>query len=188
MSDTKQFWEGEFGDQYTARNRVDWRARIPFWDKIIQKTGARSAMELGCNAGWNLLAMREVKKDIELSGTDVNMNALEEAAEEGLAVFPFPETISEFPHELVFSVGVLIHVAPEELIATMRRIVDASTKYVLAVEYESDQEEEIEYRGHTGKLWRRPYGKLYQEMGLTLVESGDAGEGFDKCTYWLLRK
>jgi len=70
----------------------------------------------------------------------------------------------------------------------MQKIVDQSYRYVLAVEYESEQEEEIEYRGHTGKLWRRPFGKLYEEMGLRLVGKIENAPGFDSCAAWLLEK
>jgi hypothetical protein len=45
----------------------------------------------------------------------------------------------------------------------------------------------IEYRGEKDRLWKRPYGKLYEAMGLTLVKAGPA-EGFDRCDFWLLSK
>jgi hypothetical protein len=83
--------------------------------------------------------------------------------------------------------GVLIHVAPDALEVTMRAIIDVSARYVLAIEYDSDEEEEVDYRGHKGKLWKRPFGRLYQALGLRLLSYGEAG-GFEKCTYWLLDK
>lgn len=203
MSDTVEFWKGEFGDSYTQRNRVDWRARIPFWDKIIQKTGARSVYEVGCNAGWNLSAIkshlssiRGSLPEVKVYGEDVNDKALLQAVMAGLSVnIPSSRNLEKGQYELVFTAGVLIHIAPQDLQAFMQRIVDASCDYVLAVEYECNPptliEEEVEYRGHTGKLWKRPYGKLYQDMGLTLIEKGEiTGNGFDEngVTYWLLRK
>jgi hypothetical protein len=91
-------------------------------------------------------------------------------------------------YELVFTSGVLIHVAPNDLPAFMKAIVHASADYVLAIEYAADKEEEIPYRGQHRALWKRPYGKLYEQMGLTLALQGDAGAGFDRCQFWLLRK
>jgi pseudaminic acid biosynthesis-associated methylase len=190
-TDTTDFWKGDFGDAYTKRNRVDWRARIPFWSEIIDKTGARSVYEVGCNAGWNLSAIKIASNNrfIRVSGEDVNRDALDQADSAGLVVtLADQEAIRQPPYELVFTAGVLIHIAPQDLQAFMQRIVDASCDYVLAVEYEDDTETEVEYRGHSGKLWKRPYGKLYQEMGLTLVEEGDPGTAFDRCKYWLLRR
>lgn len=188
-----EFWAGEFGNEYTARNRVDWRRRIDFWGGVLYQTGARSAYEVGCNAGWNLTAIRTAMSiawpvgwPVEVAGEDVNWEAVQQARVAGLNVdLPRPDI---FPADLIFTAGVLIHIAPDDLEATMRRIVDGSAQYVLAVEYEAETEEMVTYRGHENRLWRRDYGKLYQDMGLTLVRKWNAGEGFDDCTAWLLEK
>jgi trans-aconitate methyltransferase len=145
--------------------------------------------EVGCNVGYNLSAIRYENDHVHVYGEDVNRSALNQAESAGLNVsLADKDAIRQPPYELVFTAGVLIHIAPQDLQAFMQRIVDASCDYVLAVEYEADTETEVEYRGHSGKLWKRPYGKLYQEMGLTLVEEGDPGTAFDRCKYWLLRR
>jgi len=185
MNEQERFWSGDFGNDYLRRNQVDWTARIPFWADVIGTTGARSVHEVGCNAGWNLSAIRSPYPDVQLSGNDLNESAVAQARSAGLRAFVGREIC---PSEMIFTSGVLIHVAPEYLAETMRSIVDASYRYVLAIEYEADKEEEIEYRGHTGKLWRRPFGKLYQDMGLNLVKEWDSGPAFDRCTAWLLEK
>lgn len=186
---SKEFWAGEFGDSYTKRNRVDWRLRTLFWKHIIREIGVRSVYEIGCNCGWNLSAIKLEAPYVYVSGEDVNESALDQAYAAGLDVYPV-EAGHHATAELVFTAGVLIHIPPSELHGMMQRIIDMSCDYVLAVEYAADKEEEVEYRGHTGKLWRRPFGKLYQEMGLELVEEGKVGanQGFDDCTYFLLRK
>ena len=202
MSDTVDFWKGDFGTAYTARNRVDWRARIPFWDRLVAKYGFRSVYEVGANAGWNFSAIKHTIHgyNIVTHGCEINGAARKQAENAGLSLeeelYFGTHTGLAYNHsneyELVYTSGVLIHVPPEELGAMMGAIVKASCDYVLAIEYESDQEEEVEYRGHTGKLWRRPYGKMYQDMGLELIETGKLGgdDGFDKngVTFWLLRK
>lgn len=191
-TEQERFWMGEFGDAYTKRNRVDWRARIPFWKTMLDETGARSVSEFGCNAGWNLSAIRRCYADIVTLGIDINESAVDKARIAGLLVSNKwkDDYAGPAPAELVFTSGVLIHIPPSELESIMRKIVDISYDYILAIEYDSQsgEEEEINYRGHADRLWRRDYGKLYQSMGLDLIASGDAGPGFDKCTYWLLRK
>lgn len=187
MSDTEAFWSGEFGDSYTRRNQVNWRARIPFWDHIIKTTGARAVYEIGCNAGWNLSAIQYCASPVKVSGEDVNVSAIQQARNVGVVSVYVASTRDVPVAELVFTAGVLIHQSPDELPKMMQRIIDMSYRWVLAVEYASDHEEEVEYRGHTGRLWKRPYGKLYQAMGLTLLEEGEA-QGFDRCHYWLLEK
>lgn len=191
MSAQTEWWSGAGGDAYTQRNRVDWRARIPFWKRILDLTGARSVYEFGCNAGYNLSAIRRAYPDLECFGFDVNRAAVEEARIAGLAAYHAHE-IESFPTkgEIAFTAGVLIHVAPLDLTAFMRRVIDGSCRYVLAIEYNAPEEQEIEYRGEGGLLWRRPYGRLYQDLGLRFVAAWEPDEviGFDNCHAWLMEK
>lgn len=189
---TEDFWAGEFGNTYHGRNRVQWEARLPFWQSAIDFATPATVLEVGCGPGWNLLAIQAADKSIELHGVDINASAVEEARQAGIEAQCSPALGIAGLYEagsmdLVFTAGVLIHVAPADLEATMRQIVTVSARYVLAVEYAADVEEAVEYRGHTGKLWKRPFGVLYQAMGLTLLSEGSAG-GFDVCNYWLLEK
>lgn len=187
------WWAGSWGTEYTARNRVDWRARRSFWELIIGETGAKSILEVGCNAGWNLRALREADHTLKLRGVDLNADAIGEAVEAGFDVHRASgrDVGTVWPKEadLVFTAGCLIHVAPAELSPTMSSIIKASKRFVLAVEYAAETEEEIDYRGNAERLWKRPYGEMYQAMGLDIVLSQHLapGDGFDNCTAWLLR-
>ena len=188
---TEQAWAGAFGNAYLARNRVDWQARLPFWQSAIDFMHPANVLEVGCNAGWNLLAIHECDRSVELLGIDVNASAVEEARQNGLEVQQLGANALIGCHDagsidLVFTAGMLIHVSPQDLPATMQAIVATSGRYVLAIEYEAAEEEQVKYRENVG-LWKRPYGLLYQEMGLRLLSTGVAG-GFDDCTYWLLEK
>jgi spore coat polysaccharide biosynthesis protein SpsF len=162
---------------------------MPFWREILDLTGARSVFEVGCNAGWNLLALRTLDPTLELHGIDVNERALAEARRDGISVATW--NVVDMPYrqqfDLVFTAGVLIHVPPHALERAMTAIVDSSLSHVLAVEYAAEKEEPICYRGHDA-LWRRPFGALYEDMGLHLVGHGHAGKGFDDCQWWCLSK
>ena len=185
-------WQGEFGDAYTERNRVDWKSRIPFWASILKLSRARSVLEVGCNAGWNLRALREVDTAIKLRGIDINDRALSEARVAGLDVEHCvgADLKSTDCFDLVLSAGFLIHVPSRDLDQTLRAIIDASKKWVVAVEYDSDVEEEIIYRGNKEMLWKRPFGKLLENLNLSCVQYGilNQSDGFDNCTYWLMTK
>lgn len=192
MSATAEKWAQDWGTSYTARNRVNWRLRAPFWADVLELTGARSVYEVGCNAGWNLTALKYADYLVQCYGCEVNDTAATQAERAGFRIGRGTATecmaMMDRDFDLTFSAGVLIHVPPAELEATMRAIANASADYVLAVEYAADKEEEVEYRGQPGMLWRRPYGKLYEALGLQLVKEWDAGAGFDRCTAWLLRR
>jgi pseudaminic acid biosynthesis-associated methylase len=191
------FWSGPFGDAYTARNAgVDWQARVPFWRSILERTQARSILEVGCNIGANLKAIREAAPEPTLVawGCDVNGAALKAAAEAGFAVVEegvhyLNRQWDEGSFDLVATVGLLIHVAPQDLGEALDQIIAVSRRYVLAVEYADETEVEVNYRGHAQRLWRRPFGRLYQDRGLTMVAEGEApADAFDRCAWWLLSK
>jgi pseudaminic acid biosynthesis-associated methylase len=190
---TVEFWSGEFGDEYVDRNRVDWQKREHFWRGVMPKD-ARTVLEVGCNIGSNLKAIRSAC-DLHPVGVDVNEKALLEAAGAGFEVHRMPaadiaERLGVGSFDVVFTAGVLIHIAPEDLDRVMAAIVAASKRYVIAVEYAHPEETHVTYRGHEGKLWKRPYGQLYQALGLTLDGFGFVGhgEGFDNCAWWRLTK
>lgn len=185
-------WSGEFGDAYTRRNRVDWQARIPFWRRLLIETGARSVYELGCNAGWNLSAIRRAFPDTWCHGCDLNAQAWCEAKSAGLDVqwVGDGKELAKPAHgvDLSFTCGVLIHVPPAQLEPTMKRLIEFSNRWVMAIEYYAPVETEIEYRGQPAMLWKRPFGRLYEGLGLKLLQQWDAGAGFDNCRAWLMEK
>lgn len=193
LTDQEQFWAAEFGTEYTKRNRPAWEDRSPFWESIMQRTGAQSALEVGCNVGTNLMAIANVVPGVSLKGIDVCDSALDVARAVGHDVETMSGALAgrKWPgaFDLVFTAGMLIHVAPENLDEVAQSIIDASNSWVLAVEYasESGEEEALTYRGHADKMWKRDFGKLYQDKGLTLVSTGKA-DGFDRCVWWLLSK
>ena len=189
----EQFWMSDFGTHYTQRNRRDWRTRIPFFTDILALTKAKSILEVGCNWGLNLLAIKSIDPSIVVQGVEINQMALQEALDHGLDVFPasavevgdlWPES-----YDLTLTSGLLIHVPGVQLAKSMASIAKASRRYVLAIEYEAEEDEEIPYRGHSERLWKRPFGRMYQDLGLKLIASGNApAEAFDQCAWWLMEK
>ena len=189
---TLDFWQGSFGNDYTDRNLVPWSDRVPFWRRIVEHTRAESFLDVGCNAGWNMQALRSIDAKLAMTGVDINDHALDLAKAAGLdvekvAAWDIAEHFGTDVCDLTITSGVLIHIAPEDLQRTMKAIRDTSKRWVVAIEYDALQETEVTYRGHAGRLWKRPYGELYKVMGLALVEFGPA-VGFDDCTYWLMEK
>jgi SAM-dependent methyltransferase len=83
---TKDWWAGDGGNLYTARNRVDWQKRARFWREIVTMIAPKSVFEVGCNAGWNLSAIRLVNSEINVEGCDINASAVNQARACGLNV------------------------------------------------------------------------------------------------------
>jgi pseudaminic acid biosynthesis-associated methylase len=190
----EKFWEGDFGTAYTTRNdTTSWKARVPFWHQILELTKPHSVLEIGCNAGLNLNAIRHVDPALALYGCDINQEALRKAIWQGhnvveVSVFDLGDDPWE-RFDLAFTAGVLIHIAPADIERAMRSIIASSKRHVLAVEYADDKEVEVPYRGHSERLWRRPFGQMYQDLGLKLVAEGEAPtDAFDRCNWWCLKK
>lgn len=180
-------WKDKFGEEYTKRNQYDWRKRIPLFKKILIKLKIKDALEVGSNCGFNLMALENL--GIDAMGIEPNAYARKEADKKHLLTFPGTADAIPFHNDnfdLVMTVGVLIHVPPKELPKAMKEIVRVSRKYILAIEYEAPAETMVVYRGKRDMLWKRPYGKLYKKLGLTLI--GEGKTEIDKCHYWLFTK
>lgn len=189
MNAQEALWAGTFGDAYLKRNQVDWHLRRPFWQKIAKTTHARSALELGCNAGWNLRCLRGAGVH-SVAGIDINAAAVTQAREQGVFAVAGDARMAGWlgpVFDLVLTCGMLIHVAPEDLQSTLGSALSATKQWFLAVEYESEEQEEIVYRGHKQALWKRPYGRLLDAFGVQVLQSGKLGaeDGFDDVTWWL---
>lgn len=205
---TEQLWAGEFGNQYTERNAEAGGARGPFWGGLLARHPVRSVLEIGCNAGANLQWLTRLVSTV--GGVDVNERALKDLlvrkiSPEAYVVDPartilarasitgtLPTKITDQPWDLVFTCGVLIHIAPADLANALQEIVTVAQRYVLVIEYYAAVETVVPYRGQAAALWKRPYGELVQAQfpRLQLLEQGELAktDGFDDCTYWLWRK
>ncbi len=198
-------WQGAFGDEYTKRNAPlpdVLAARLRMWSRVLAPlAGAppESILEVGANLGLNLRALRLLSQ-ARLTAVEPNASARARLVEDG--VLP-PENVhdgvgsglpfADGSHDLVFTSGVLIHVPPGDLAATCREIVRVARRYVLAVEYNSEQPVELPYRDREGLLFKRDFGQFYLEtcQGLTVRDYGFFWRpvtGLDNLTWWLFEK
>ena len=182
-------WQGNFGDDYTLRNKPDVELRSEFFSGLAPY-GIESAFEVGCNVGTNLRAMKKAL-GCDVAGCDINNSALEVAEEEGLEVYY--EDATDLDHEsdefgLVFTVGVLIHLNTPEMIRCMKEMRRISKGYIMFMEYKGN-DIEVPYHGERGALIKRDYGAIYQALfpEAQLMETGFLPQevGFDDVTYWV---
>lgn len=203
MSQQVNVWQGEFGDAYTDRNQVDWRTRTPAFRTMLQDLVIHNVLEVGCNRGHNLLNMATILSDntdtvnSDIIGLEPNRQALELARGSSTKITALHGYGSDIPFkanhfDLVFTAGVLIHIALDDLPGVLAEIVRVSRRYILAVEYFAEEETTIHYRGHDNLLWKRNFLRHYQTQfpDLELIREGywDAEDGFDRANWWLLEK
>ena len=200
-----EFWRGEFGNTYTDRNNVRpelVRARTAMWSRILAHTISappQTILEIGANVGVNLRALRAVS-DARLLAVEPNDKARDILVEDGIVAredladglassIPFDDGIAD----LVFTSGVLIHIHPDQLAASLSEIARCSARWIVAIEYFADHPSEVTYRGHSNVLFKRDYGSEWMDHVEDLRPVGCGFEwkrvtGLDNLTWWLFEK
>jgi pseudaminic acid biosynthesis-associated methylase len=204
-TDQLKFWRGDFGNAYTDRNTSEaahLRARVAMWAPIMASlTGAppRSILEVGANIGNNLRALRQLT-DAEFFAVEPNEKARRTLVDEGVVPtanvrdgFAASIDLADGAVDLAFTSGVLIHIHPDDLEASCREIHRVAARYIVCIEYFSDTPEEISYRGHNERLFKRDFGGYWLDLfpGMQTVAYGFAWKrltGLDNLTWWVFRK
>ena len=98
-------------------------------------------------------------------------------------------------YDLVFTKGVLIHVAPDDLPTAYDVLYRSSSRYVMVMEYYNPTPVELSYRGHDGRLFKRDFaGELLDRFpDLRLRDYGfayhrDPNFPLDDITWFLLER
>ena len=138
----EQFWAGEFGEGYVARNQGDplFAANLNYFVQSARMAGKiTSAVEFGANIGLNLLALQTLYPGISLRAIEINSHAAKALAEvvkeEDIFFGPILDYNSDETFDLSFTKGVLIHINPEQLPGVYQRLYDYSSRYILIGEY-----------------------------------------------------
>ena len=198
-TEQEAFWAGDFGDAYVARNQSASvvAANRALFAAVLQRTRDVSrVLEIGANIGQNLMALRSLAPDAKLSAIEINTQAAARLRELG-GIDVHEGSLLEFEPrrdwDLVLVKGVLIHVAPDRLETAYDVIHGCAQRYVCLVEYYNPVPVEVEYRGHSGRLFKRDFaGEMLDRFpDLRLVDYGfvyhrDPVFPLDDTTWFLL--
>ncbi len=198
-------WAGKFGDAYVDRNDyAAWKLApgVESFRRMIGGLCLGSILEVGSNIGLNLMFIDGLfNKKVKLHGVEPNEKAfarlithptLNLAGAWNCSGFDLP--LPDASIDLVFTSGVLIHIAPEALGQMTDEIVRVSGKYILCNEYFSHVPQEIPYHGEQGLLFKRDFGAFYQDRYpfLKIVDYGFLWmpeiKIFDNLNCWLFDK
>lgn len=199
-TEQENFWAGSFGDEYIERNNDQQilAANLNLFSKILSQTkGIKEVIEFGPNIGNNLYAIKLLLPRCVLSGVEINHKAADVLEAKGVEVYR--ESILNFKtdrqRDLSLIKGVLIHIDPDELPGVYRTLYNASSRYIVVVEYYNPRPVMIPYRGHDNRLFKRDFaGELLDSYkDLVLVDYGFAyhrDDNFmqDDLTWFLLEK
>ena len=198
QSETPQLalWRSAFGRAYTARNDHDKPERAEAWRRLLDGIAPTRVLEVGCNVGWNLVYLDRLGVP-ELYGIEPQRDAVVRARARQPQFNVLHGTAFDLPFrdgfcDLVFTSGVLIHIAPESLKAALDEMYRVSSRYLVAIEYDGPTEQALAYRGHAGALWKRDHGGAWHARypALRLVRRLELGaeQGYDDCTAHLFEK
>jgi pseudaminic acid biosynthesis-associated methylase len=198
QGDTPQLalWRSEFGRAYTDRNDHDKPERVEAWRALLDGIAPATVLEIGCNVGWNLVYLDRLGIP-EIYGIEPQRDAVVRARQRYPQFTVVHGTAFDLPFrdrfcDLVFTSGVLIHIAPESLETALDEMYRVSRRWIVAIEYDHPTEQAIPYRGHEGALWKRDHGGAWQARfpSLRLVRRLDFGaaQGYDDCTAHLFEK
>jgi pseudaminic acid biosynthesis-associated methylase len=202
-SEQEDFWADKYAQDYIKKNsQFDNQLGADAWKKMLHSaTGEVSSyLECGCNIGRNVdqlkIALPAAKASIiEISKPAFNFITARHHFEQAFNGAILESTFEEGSFDLVFTMGVLIHINPGELLANMERIHKYSRKYILIGEYFNRTPTSIDYQGEKDRLFKRDFGKLFIEnFDVKLVDYGFLWghiydlAGFDDITWWLFEK
>jgi spore coat polysaccharide biosynthesis protein SpsF len=163
-TDQEEFWAGEFGDAYVARNAGDKLAgsTVALFATILARCpNLESLTEFGSNFGQNLRAIRSLPPKVELDAVEINDSAVKLLQAWGEVRRMHHHSILDFEPDRTWDAvpikGVPIHNNPDYLPQVYETIIRASKRYILLIEYFNPTPVEVEYRGHAGRLFKRDF-------------------------------
>lgn len=199
----ERFWATTYADSYIEKNSdFNHQLGAKAWARMLNAARGQigSYLECGCNIGRNIEQLKLFLPDAEPSVIEISKPAFRLVSSRYRLAHAFNGAIldSNFDtgsFDLVFTMGVLIHINPDRLIEHMEKMAAYSSRYILIGEYFSRTPTTIEYQGEPNRLFKRDFGKLFIEnFRVKLLDFGFLwghlydSAGFDDITWWLFEK
>lgn len=202
MNEQQKFWANTYANEYIKKNsQFDQEKGVAAWRLMLEKLGpVNSILECGCNIGRNINFLSDVQPNASKSIIEISKPAFEFVTNRFNLAHAFngaieDENFDDASFDLVFTITVLIHIHPDNLLKIMEKMYNLSSKYILIGEYFNRTPVMIEYQGQKDKLFKRDFGKLFMEnFSVELVDYGFLWghiydkAGFDDITWWLFKK
>ena len=199
----EDFWKSQITESYAQDNSVfDEQLGLLAWERIlskIDKSDISSYLDCGSNIGRNIALLKRVLPTASANIVELAKGPLDKCLKDFQIdesfLGPIKDSRFDRKFHLVFTNGVLIHINPDDLLESMSRMYEMSSRYILMGEYFNRTPVMINYRGENDRLFKRDFGKLFVEnFDCNVVDYGflwghefDTA-GFDDITYWLFEK
>jgi spore coat polysaccharide biosynthesis protein SpsF len=200
-TDQEKFWASQFGNDYISRNIGEEKisSNISLFSKILSSThSVDSIIEFGSNIGLNLIALRALLPNSNLSAIEINKKAVDHLNNiEDLNVYhsSILDYVPDVARDLALIKCVLIHINPDMLHKVYELLYKASRRYICIAEYYNPSPVQVKYRGYEGKLFKRDFAgemmDIYKDLELIdygFVYHRDCNFPQDDMTWFLLEK
>lgn len=203
-TDQELFWATDYSKEYIRKNdEFDSKILIDGWNNILRNiAGPRSILECGANIGRNIYALNEIFPKSSMTAIEISPDAASILREryDNLTVINSSIKESNLPpnsFDLVYTMGVLIHINPAELLENISKILSYTSRYLVVGEYFNRTPISIDYQNQKDRLFKRDFGRfIIDNFGkdLKIVDYGflwgylyESG-GFDDITWWVFEK
>jgi spore coat polysaccharide biosynthesis protein SpsF len=200
-TEQEKFWVGRFGDDYIERGNRPYAlsSNISLFSRISSRTKSiESVIEFGAKIGLNLVAIKQLLPNVDLSAIEINKKSAEELELlEGVRIYhqSILDFAVDYQRDFVFTRGVLIHINPDRLQDIYDLLYKTSRRYICLAEYYNPTPVKVDYRGHKNQLFKRDFaGEMLDRFkDLELLDYGfvyhrDNNFPQDDLNWFLLRK
>lgn len=175
-----EFWEGDFGKEYTDRNTMnqdDWdkfyiqhwgHSKVEMNERIMAGISKQAKiLEVGCNTGQQLLGLQR-SGFTDLYGVELQAYAVEMAKKMSKDINIITGSGFDLPFkngffDITCTNGVLIHISPNDHKDFMSEMYRCTNKYIMGFEYYGEKTEAVNYRGNTDRLWKADFANIFME-------------------------
>ena len=146
-------------------------ASHPHRDIIVEELNKLGSLggilEVGCNAGPNLIRLQAAFPETQLAGIDIVPEAIERAMTNmSKPIFKVGNVLSipfeDKSFDCVLADAVLMYLQPKEINRALNEINRIVKRYVVLVERVSEKEK------NNGFIWSRNYPKLLEDLGFSV--------------------
>jgi pseudaminic acid biosynthesis-associated methylase len=203
-NEQESFWGEKYSKDYIKKNNnFNEKLLIEGWNKMLKSIDSpKTILEFGPNVGRNIEALNQIFPQADKTAVEISVDACAILNKKFVNLNVINASIldSELStnySDLTFTVGVLIHIHPKNLLENLKKIISSSKRYILISEYFNRTPVSLSYHGENDMLFKRDFGKyILENFGseLTLLDYGflwghiyDDG-GFDDITWWMFEK
>jgi len=174
-------WIGDFGKKYTDRNALTLDEMNEMYRKkfgmsredvnnlfIDEMNRNIKILEIGSNIGNQLLLLQKMGFK-NLYGIEINDYAVEFSKSRSKNINIIQGSAFDIPFkdkyfDLVFTSGLLIHIAPHDINLVLHEIYRCTKEYIWGFEYYYEKYTEVIYRGKKNLLYKTNFPKLYLDL------------------------